>query len=195
MDKLTEQYYEKNSESYVKETAGSDMHEVCDRFLSCVKDGGKILDLGCGSGRDSLYFKKRGYVVTAMDGSQSICKLAEKLFQQPVVCKDFMSLCDEEVYDGIWACASLLHCHRDEVSLVMHKIYVALKKNGVAYVSFKYGDFAGYRNGRYYFDMHEEMLDALIKEVPGFIKEEIWISGDVQKRKEKWLNALLRKEG
>lgn len=195
MDEMTEKYYAKNAISYVEETVHSDMHEVCDRFLSFVKDGGAILDLGCGSGRDSLYFKERGYVVTAMDGSKELCVHAEKLLQQPVVWKDFMELCEEDMYDGIWACASLLHCHKEELSVVLHKMYRALKKNGVAYVSFKYGDYAGYRNGRYYLDMDEELLSGLLLQEPCFVEEVVWVSGDVQQRKEKWLNALLRKEG
>lgn len=194
-NELTKQYYAMHAESYVKETLHADMHEVCDRFLCHVKDNGKILDLGCGSGRDSLYFKNRGYEVTALDGSKELCELAEKVLQQPVQCKDFMELDEDRVYDGIWACASLLHCQKEELILILHKIHAALCENGIAYISFKYGDYAGFRNGRYFLDMNEELFDALMMKEPGFMKEEIWKSVDVKKRSEKWLNIILRKEG
>lgn len=70
---------------------------------------------------------------------------------------------------------------------------MALKKNGILYMSFKYGKFSGYRDGRYYQDMNEETLGELLLDVNGFVIEEVWVSEDVQKRQEQWLNVLLRK--
>ena len=151
------------------------------------------MDFGCGSGRDSLYFKKRGYEVTALDGSKALCDYAEKLLQQPVLCMDFMAFDECDVYDGIWACASLLHCPKEDLAIILRKLHKALKKVGILYMSFKYGKFTGYRDGRYYMDMDEETLDELLLDVNGFVIEDVWVSEDVQKRQEQWLNVLLRK--
>lgn len=193
MDKLTKKYYETNANAYTLLTINTDMHEICDRFLSFIKEKGHILDFGCGSGRDSLYFKKRGYEVTALDGSKALCNYAEKLLQQPVICMDFMAFDECDAYDGIWACASLLHCPKEDLPLILRKLHKALKKVGILYMSFKYGKFTGYRDGRYYQDMNEETLGKLLSDVNSFVIEEVWVSEDLQKRQEQWLNVLLRK--
>ena len=133
MDELTKKYYEDNAMQYASLTVNADMHETCDRFLSFIKEKGHILDFGCGSGRDSLYFKKRGYEVTALDGSKALCDYAEKLLQQPVLCMDFMAFDACDVYDGIWACASLLHCPKEDLAIILRKLHKALKKVGILY--------------------------------------------------------------
>lgn len=193
MDALTKQYYEQNAKQYALHTVQADMHVACDRFLSYVKENGRILDFGCGSGRDSLYFKERGYEVTAIDGCKALCAYAESLLQQPVLCMDFKDFHEVKVYDGIWACASLLHCEWNELVTVLKELHTALRESGVLYASFKYGDFYGYRDEKFYQDMHEERLEALLKEVTGFVIEEVTVSEDVEKRGNAWLNVIVRK--
>ena len=55
-----------------------------DKFESYVIDGGRILDAGCGSGRDSRAFKHHGYSVVAIDASREMCRLASELLDQEV---------------------------------------------------------------------------------------------------------------
>ena len=76
----------------------------------------------------------------------------------------------------------------------MRKIWTALKDNGVLYTSFKYGTFEGERNGRYFTDMTEESLSALLNKATGFFIEEQWITSDARpgREEEKWLNVILR---
>ena len=101
----------------------------------------------------------------------------------------------KEKYDGIWACSSILHLTKDELENVMNKMTTALKPNGIIYASFKYGNFSGERNGRYFTDMTEETFEELIKKVDGITLEEQWITSDVRvgRGEEKWLNVLLRR--
>ena len=66
--------------------------------------GARILDLGCGTGRDSLAFKNKGYQVDAMDYSEALVKKATELTGIPVRQQSFYELEDVEIYDGIWAC-------------------------------------------------------------------------------------------
>ena len=75
------------------------------------------------------------------------------------------------------------------------RLYQAIKKNGVIYMSFKYGDFEGVRNGRYFTYLTEESFDMLMKPIHGFMKEKIWVTGDVRQDRgtEQWLNIILRK--
>ena len=71
---LTLEYYNKNADAYVQSTKNADMGVSLSKFLSYIPKGGKILDLGCGSGRDSKIFKDRGFQVVAVDGSSELCK-------------------------------------------------------------------------------------------------------------------------
>ena len=98
-------------------------------------------------------------------------------------------------YDGIWACSSILHLPKDELENVLHKMSIALKMDGIIYTSFKYGDFSGWRNGRYFTDMTEEGFADVIQSKNVTILEK-WITGDVRTNRgdEKWLNLLLKKK-
>ena len=108
---------------------------------------------------------------------------------------DFMELDVREKYDGIWACASVLHLPYEEIKAVMEKMAEALKENGVFYVSFKYGEFEGWRNGRYFTDMTEDGVRRLVEETQGMSAEEIWVTADVREGRgdERWVNGVGRK--
>lgn len=98
-------------------------------------------------------------------------------------------------YDGIWACSSILHLSLDDLVDVFKRMSKALKDEGIIYTSFKYGDFSGERNGRYFTDMTENSFAKLIANVENLKVEEQWITADVrpQRGNEKWLNLILRK--
>ena len=167
MNKKTETllYYEKNAESFTDNTATVDMKDIQSRFLKELPEGAYILDLGCGSGRDTKAFLEKGYHVDASDGSEELCKKASSLTGIPVKCMLFQELEAVDVYDGIWACASILHLPKKDLADVLCKIAAALKKNGVLYTSFKYGSFEGMRNGRYFTDFTENSLREFWKKV------------------------------
>ena len=107
----------------------------------------------------------------------------------------FSELDEEDRYDGIWACSSILHLPFDELGEVLQKMARALKREGVIYTSFKYGTFEGERNGRYFTDMTEERFETLMAGTPELKTEEQWITSDVRpgRGKEQWLNLIIRK--
>ena len=72
-------------------------------FLSYIPKGGTILDLGCGSGRDSKAFIEQGYAVEAVDGSQEMCKVASEYIGQKVICARFQDYKPNKLFDGVWA--------------------------------------------------------------------------------------------
>lgn len=160
-----------------------------------LPSGASILDFGCGSGRDTKYFLKRNYNVTAIDGSEEICKEASKYTGIKVKQMLFEELNDQNIYDGIWACASILHLSKNDLFLVFHKMNKALKENGIIYTSFKYGEFEGERNGRYFTDFTEDSLKEFILQIPQLQIKEIWTTGDVREGRgdERWLNILICK--
>ena len=195
MDNTTLNYYNTNAQDFVQGTVDVDFHITQDRFLAQLKEGASILDFGCGSGRDTKYFLERGFAVEATDGSAELCKLASAYTGISVKQMLFDELKAEEEYDGLWACASILHLAWADLVVVMRKMVRALKGEGVIYTSFKYGQFTGQRNGRFFTDLDEEGLARLLKEVGGLEVNELWITGDVRpgRGEEKWLNVLLKK--
>ena len=194
-DNNTLGYYNKNSVDFVHSTRDVDFREIQDKFLGLIAPKSLILDFGCGSGRDTKYFLSKGYAVEAWDGSIELCKAASEFTQIDVKNKLFQDLSASSLYDGIWACSSILHLPLNDLILVMKKIESALKNTGVLYTSFKYGDYSGERNGRYFTDMTEDRFDEILQYCPALHIIEIWQTGDVRqdRENEKWLNILLRK--
>ena len=194
MDKTIE-YYNQNADMFAQGTRLVDFTIVQERFRKMLPVGSRILDFGCGSGRDTKYFLEKGYQVAATDGSAELCRLAGSFTGIKVKEMLFQELDEIGVYDGIWACSSILHMPKQELLPVIRKMCDALKDNGVIYTSFKYGDFEGERNGRYFTDFTEDTFDKFIKVIQELTIEEEWITSDVRpgRGEEKWLNLILRK--
>ena len=191
----TLEYYNKNAWKFLQETTAVDFSETQNIFLEMLPKEAMILDFGCGSGRDTLEFRRQGFQVEAADGSYRMCQAAAKLTGLPVRQMLFQDLDEKEKYDGIWACSSILHLKKSELKAVLDRMYAALKAEGIIYASFKYGTFEGERGGRYYTDFTEESFRAFIDPAAGLKIEKMWISSDVRpgREEEKWLNLILRK--
>lgn len=210
-------YYETHSEDFIASTQNVDFSKTQEKFLSYLYDEKRsgnadtlILDFGCGSGRDTKYFLSKGFKVDAADGSEKMCEAASKLAGIKVKKLNFLDFSESGKYDGIWACSSILHLTKKDLKPVLQKIFAALKPNGVFYTSFKYGNFEGFRNGRYFTDLTEESFSQLIDELnlakekenlllasqTNFKIQELWISEDARKTHagEKWLNAICIKK-
>ena len=194
MKNKTLDYYNQNVTTFIADTISVDLKDTQNKFINALP-GDKILDLGCGSGSDTKYFLEIGLKVTAVDGSEELCKRASDYLGIPVYHMLFQELDLEDEYNGILACSSILHLPKDELRTVFYKMVTALKSSGVIYTSFKYGEFEGERNGRYFTDFTIELFNEFIKNIPDLKIEEQWITEDVRpgRRDEKWLNLLLRK--
>lgn len=188
-------YYDTYADEFYKSTVTVEFTTMQECFLAKLQNDSYILDFGCGSGRDTRYFLEKGYHVDAVDGSKELCKLASEHTGIEVKNMFFQELAEVDKYDGIWACSSILHLPIDELTIVMRKMVVALKENGVIYTSFKYGIFAGERNGRFFTDMTEVTFAEFIREIEDLEVEEQWTTSDVRpgRGEEKWLNLILRK--
>ena len=136
----TLRFYNNNAEKYAEQTRNMDVSELYTDFEECLCPGDRILDLGCGSGRDSKYFLERGYEVVPVDGSAAMCIAASEYLHIPVRQMLFSELKFKNEFDGIWACASLLHVPKTQIRDIMAKVERALKPDGVLYASFKYGE-------------------------------------------------------
>lgn len=189
-------YYDINAKEFVEGTLNVDFKATQDKFINKLPAKGYILDFGCGSGRDTKYFLARDFNVDAIDGSIELCKIASEYTNIKVRHMYFNELSIVNKYDSIWACSSILHLSLDDLVDVFKRMSKALKDEGIIYTSFKYGDFSGERNGRYFTDMTEDSFAKLIANVENLKIEEQWITADVrpQRGNEKWLNLILRKK-
>ena len=188
-------YYEGNARKYFNSTVKLNMASLYPPFLAYMPPYAAILDAGCGSGRDTLYFAQRGYRVTAFDYSSSLVNLASKLTGQGVLHLSFQELEFDETFHGVWACSSLMHVPRAEWHEVITRLSNAMQVDGVLYASFKYGTGEHLRDGRFFVDLDEKNLEELIGGHPELSLVRHWKTSDVKagREGEQWLNLLIRK--
>ena len=187
-------YYNKHAEEFTASTFEVDMESLYQPFLVFLPESAKILDVGCGTGRDTLAFKNKGYHVDAIDYSEELVKKAAELTGIQVKYQSFYDLSEVAVYDGIWACASLLHCERNRLAEVLQKTLRALKPHGVIYMSFKYGDSDREKDGREFTDLNEQQAQELLAQFDQVSLVQQWITVDKRpNREEEWLNLLWKK--
>jgi SAM-dependent methyltransferase len=190
----TIRFYNEHADEYVRATVGVNMESLYEPFLSHVPPCGRILDAGCGSGRDSKAFLDRGYQVVSIDASQEMVDATTILTAQQAHLLAFQEVGFSEEFDGVWACASLLHVPLAELPGVIGRLASALRPSGVLYASFKVG--CGERNldGRLFTDMEEASFTVLLGGIGGVELLQLWHTDDQRPdRDDKWLNVLLRK--
>lgn len=192
--KQTLDYYDINALGFFESTFKVDMESLYQPFLRYLPDKAFILDLGCGSGRDTLAFNNKGYQVAATDYSKELVDKACQLTGINVRFESFYELSELNKYDGVWACASLLHCERKRLPEVLEKILKALKVNGICYMSFKYGAGDRYKDGRQFTDMDESQTQSLLKKFDNILLLQQWITIDKRpNHNEDWLNIVFQK--
>lgn len=187
-------YYNSNADQFFASTIEADISALRSIFTKYLKQGDCILDLGCGSGRDTKAFLDQGFRVDAIDGSEELCKKASEYTGIHVKHQYFQDINEEDKYDGVWACASLLHVLYDELPDVFTRIHKALKINSIFYMSFKLGDCDVIREGRHFTDMNDSRFDALNVQALGFEEIDRWQTTDVRPdRNVEWFNVILKK--
>ena len=190
---MSAEYYDDNAQNFYDSTVDVNMTDLYRKFLPLVGAQGRILDLGCGSGRDAKYFVDLGYAVDAIDASKEMVRLASTKSGLAVKHMTFEQFNPSYQYDGIWACASLLHVEPKGLKSLFIQISQWLNISGVLYASFKYGDGIRVKDGRTFTDMDEHQLRVLLSSADLIVKES-WVTYDQRpERNEKWLNVLIVK--
>lgn len=191
---MTLKYYQDNAQTFFDGTVNVDMSSLYETFTQHLAPGARVLDAGCGSGRDAKAFLGMGYQVEAFDASSAMVELAREHTGLPVQVMTFADVEWMGEFDGIWCCASLLHVPAAELPGVMRRLADALKPGGVWYVSFKYGDGEREVDGRRFTDMDEHSLKNLVDKAARLAILELWLTRDKRPmRDEVWLNGLLKK--
>jgi SAM-dependent methyltransferase len=188
-------YYDQNAAPFSSSTEGVDMSHLYAEFLPMIPQGGRILDAGCGAGRDTAYFKSLGYNVSAFDASRELAAIATEKIGIPVEVMTFQDVEAVDEFDGVWACASLLHIANAEMCDALHRLSRALKVGGALYVSFKHGSRERQHGGRFFNDFDEAKLKSVLQKHPELSIQKLWLSSDARpgREQEQWLNAILLK--
>lgn len=186
----TIKYYEENALEYISNTKDADMSEHYLMFLSNL-EGSDILDVGFGSLRDSYYFRDLGFNVSCLDPVKEFCNNAITnnftTYNESIIDVKFSN-----EFNGIWACASLLHIDSSLLNKAFYKCYKALKSNGIMYCSFKVGDYDEFKDGRYFNYITKDKLEELCIQNK-FKIINIINSSDNLNRDITWISAVIKK--
>lgn len=193
MDSTT--YYNTKASRYITDTFNADMSAIRNRFISYLPAHVTILDAGCGPGRDVKAFVEAGYEVYAMDASEAMVSHCRTIIGHRVQLSTFQDYTTNIKFDGIWACASLLHLEPAELQPVIIKFGGYLKPGGVFFMSFKYGTEDYIKDGRYFNCQTEESIRDLLKTCTNLSVADLFITSDVRQGRdgEKWVNVIVKK--
>jgi 2-polyprenyl-3-methyl-5-hydroxy-6-metoxy-1,4-benzoquinol methylase len=187
-------YYDSNAARFATETAALDMSPLHEPFLRRLPPSGRVLDAGCGVGRDALIFAERGFSVVAFDASLEMVRLARERVAARADVKHmrFEDVTWQDEFDGIWACASLLHVPAADFPAVAVRLMTALRPSGTCYMSFKHGTGERIMGGRCFIDYTAETLRTALRGT-GLELAEAWVTDDVRAdcQEEQWLNAMV----
>ena len=200
----TIEYYNNNASEYYDQTAAVDLHDKYERFLRYIPEGGRIMDVGCGSGRDAAAFCRMGYDAEGLDAAEGLAAVARAKQNIDVTVCDMEDWVASDPYDGIWCCAVLLHLEDDRISSFFSNLKYNLKEGGAIFISVKTGIPTGYdEKGRYMRGFTREELGSFIDEANsgsvsssgdagGSLKiAEEWETEDGMNRAVKWLNVIV----
>lgn len=189
---MTIDYYNSHADDYFRNTVDADLDASRKRFAAYLTPGARIIDFGCGSGRDVLAFSKMGFNAEGLDASDELVKLASENLGVEVAVGDMASCIADEPYDGIWCCASLMHLDEEECRIFFSNLQHNLKPGGVLYMSVKSGIETGIDEaGRYLRDFTEDDICELVIIVPGLQIKELWYTEDSLNRNGfRWLNVI-----
>jgi 2-polyprenyl-3-methyl-5-hydroxy-6-metoxy-1,4-benzoquinol methylase len=190
-------YYETYAKDFFSQTINVDMQNVYQPFLENLPSGKQtILDIGCGSGRDSVFFANKGFEVVAIDGSKSLIDLAKQTDTRiNWQCLRFDQIAKQSwqnQFTGIWACASLLHVPFDDLPKILNDLLSCLRPTGILYASFKYGNSERKKDGRFFCDMNEERWQLIENQLNNAKPLKFWQTIDNRKNlQDIWFNLIL----
>ena len=192
MDYETINYYDNNAQAFIEGSSSADMNYLLEKFTSRLAAGASILDLGCGSGRDSVWFINQGFRVTAIDASGEMIRHCKSLIGDRAILADLEEFEAMEKYDGIWACASLLHIPRERLTAAITRYSVMLKPGGQFFMSFKNRERDYKKDGRSFTCFTPTSLELYLEELNLFSKLDIYETEDVRPDRtgEQWVSAI-----
>lgn len=187
-------YYDEHASQYFDRTSQVDLAALYKEFLKYIPAGGRIMDLGCGSGRDVKWFKENGYDAYGLDASEELVKIARNQFDIPVEVGLIEEWVADEAFDGIWCCASLMHLDDMNFDRFLSNLRCNLRPGGALFISVKEGiDSGASEDGRYFRNFNEETLNEFLSHYEVLRIAKVWYTTDKLYRESfRWLNAIIR---
>ena len=195
------EFYDKNTEMYINDTMNVDMRKLYSLFEKYLNQGDTVLDIGCGSGRDSRYFLEKGYNVYAHDGSGAMVASAKRFLGNRIALAKFDAF-DPEVlfgkkiiFDGLWACASLLHVPENDLIPILKHYLSFLVCQGGFFMSFKLREENHEEEGRAFTNFSKEKLLKLLGSIDDVSVLEYTETADMRedRKDEGWISVVVRK--
>lgn len=194
-DAATLAFYQREAPRYTASSAQGPSRHL-DAFLDRLEPGARILELGCGGGRDAARMVERGFRVDPTDGTPAMVRKAQERFGLPARVMRFDELCAENEYAGIWAHASLLHSPRRDLARILRRVCRALQPGGWHYANFKLGTGEGRDSlGRLYNFPAPEWLCASYAAVEGWdiVETTTYTADGFDEVARDWLALTLRR--
>jgi 2-polyprenyl-3-methyl-5-hydroxy-6-metoxy-1,4-benzoquinol methylase len=190
-------WYDRNTQNYVERTESVDLSHLYEKFLALIPDHGRILDAGCGSGRDSLAFQTLGYDVVPMDASLAMVDHATRLTGRTALHLRHQDVAFDQEFDGIWSMASLLHVPHHELAMVIGRYRDALVPDGMLFASFKHGVGERLHDERLFAHQNDRTFRHMLVSVSGLHLVETWVEPDRRpgRQNEEWFSTLCRRTG
>jgi SAM-dependent methyltransferase len=153
------------------------------------------LDAGCGAGRDAAAFARLGHQVVAMEPCEPLAARAEALLGANVLRMRFDEMTFADEFDGVWACASLLHVALSSMPDALSRCARALRAGGVLFASFKHGRSERQGDGRWFTDLNEQRWAELSSRLGDLTTLDVWTTPDARPNRdlERWLNVLAQR--
>jgi SAM-dependent methyltransferase len=199
LENCVTEFYDANARAFISNTRDVDMSDMQRRFLAALPVAAgkpaRILDAGSGSGRDALAFRLLGHKVEAFDASPAMVAATQDHAGVQVRQMRFEDFAWEHPFEGIWACASVLHVAAADLPGVIDRLATHLVPGGALYLSFKLGTGERVKDGRRFTDMTEDRLATLLDGCGDFGQPDIWQSQDRRpdRASEMWVNAVVTK--
>jgi len=200
LSKSTINYYNKKYGTYeISAFDNEGIFPLYERFLDRIPRGGRILDAGCGVGRDTRYFIEKGFLVISLDTSLEMYRICSEYPHAYCLNIGFEEINFNEQFNGIWCCASLLHLPIEQAKKVIIKFATSLKPGGVLIMTLKIGPGHQNMDGRYFQYYDETSVKQLYKDEPRFeLKDgDLWRNrlphenGSIEVE---WLNLILTRK-
>ncbi|MGY4395375.1 SAM-dependent methyltransferase [Sphingomonas sp. UYAg733] len=154
----TAAYYETRAEEYAAATMALDVSERIARFAGSLAPGAKVLDAGCGAGRDLVGLKASGLDPIGLDCAAPLVEIARRTSGLPVVVGDLRDPpFPPSSFDGVWAMASLLHLERAETTAALRSLTDLLVPGGILFASVKRGTGQACDEDGRWFTLHDEL--------------------------------------
>jgi len=189
-------YYNRIADSYYWTTVGIDMSKLRNAFAAYLPAEARVIDLGCGSGRDVMAFGDMGHEASGLDASKELVELAKERLEVKASVGDMVTWRASEPYDGIWCCASLIHLNEEEKKRFFGNLQYNLKPGGVIYISVKEGIETGTdEEGVYTSNCTAEELKSFLNGAGCEILETVVTEDAMGRPGVKWLNVIAKKRG